>query len=150
MINSGNPDFSNHPCSDARAVFPYRPAEATPRPVVSVITPYYNTDEVFPETARSLFSQSFQEWEWIIVDDGSTDPASLKRLADVAGSDSRVRVVHQENKGLPLQGMRPSEPRAAPTSACSTATTCWSRHLSRNASGFSSRSPHSAFAIPGR
>jgi glycosyltransferase involved in cell wall biosynthesis len=99
MINSENPEFSNPPGSDARPAFPYRPVEASPRPVVSVITPYYNTGEVVLETAWSLFNQSLQEWEWVIVDDGSTDSAALEGLAAVEKADPRVRVVRQPNKG---------------------------------------------------
>jgi cellulose synthase/poly-beta-1,6-N-acetylglucosamine synthase-like glycosyltransferase len=83
MIDTENPDFKNLPSSDARPRFPYRLADTPLQPVVSVITPYYNTDEVFAETARSLFDQSFQEWEWVIVNDGSTDTQSLERLAAV-------------------------------------------------------------------
>ena len=99
MINIENPDFANLPSLDARPRFPYRAAEAVLQPVVSVITPYYNTDEVFPETARSLFNQSFQEWEWVIVNDGSTDPSALARLAAVEESDARIKVINQPNSG---------------------------------------------------
>lgn len=99
MIDIENPDFANLPCSESRPQFPYRPAEARPEVVVSVITPYYNTDEVFLETARSLFNQSFQEWEWVIVNDGSTDTSSLERLAAVEKSDPRVKVIDQPNSG---------------------------------------------------
>lgn len=99
MINIENPDFANLPSLDARPQFPYRLAEAVLEPVVSVITPYYNTDDVFPETARSLFNQSFQEWEWVIVNDGSTDPSALARLAAVEQSDARIKVINQPNSG---------------------------------------------------
>src|SRR5450759_5133593 len=99
MIDTENPDFKNLPSSDSRPRFPYRLADSPLQPVVSVSTPYYNTDEVFAETARSLFDQSFQEWEWVIVNDGSTDTPSLARLAAVEKSDSRVNVIHQTNSG---------------------------------------------------
>lgn len=99
MIDIENPDFTNHPSSEARPLFPYQPVAFPSQPVVSIITPYYNTDEVFFETARSLFNQSFQEWEWVIVNDGSTDPSSLARLATVEKSDPRVKVIHQTNRG---------------------------------------------------
>ena len=99
MIDVENPDFKNVPSSDARPRFPYRPADASSQPVVSIITPYYDTDEVFLDTARSLFNQSFQEWEWVIVNDGSTEPSSLARLAAVGTGDSRVKVVNQPNRG---------------------------------------------------
>lgn len=99
MIDIENPDFKNLPSSDARSRFPYQPADVPSQPVVSVITPYYNTDEVFLETARSLFNQSFQEWEWVIVNDGSTEPSSLARLTAVGTSDPRVKFINQRNRG---------------------------------------------------
>ena len=66
---------------------------------VSVITPYYNTEAFFVETFVALQAQSLQNWEWIIVDDGSTDQASVERLASVALQDSRIRVSRQANAG---------------------------------------------------
>jgi len=99
MIDIENPDFANLPCSESRPQFPYRPAGPAQEPVVSVLTPYYNIDDVFLETARSLFNQSFQEWEWVIVNDGSTDPSAPARLAAVQHSDPRVRLINQPNGG---------------------------------------------------
>lgn len=66
---------------------------------VSIITPFYNTDEIFLETVHSLCAQSLQNWEWIVVDDGSTDLESIKRLELVASQDKRVKVLRQENAG---------------------------------------------------
>lgn len=66
---------------------------------VSIITPYYNTEEFFVETVISLKNQSLQNWEWVIVDDGSTDEKSVERLASVAASDGRVKVIRQTNAG---------------------------------------------------
>lgn len=66
---------------------------------VSVITPYYNTEAFFVETSVALQAQSLQNWEWIIVDDGSTDETSVARLAEVAARDSRISVIRQENAG---------------------------------------------------
>lgn len=99
MIAAEQPDYANTPASPGRSTFPYRPAGARQTPVVSVITPYYNTDEVFLETARSLLGQSLQAFEWIIVDDGSSDPASLARLHAVQESDARIKVIVQDNAG---------------------------------------------------
>ncbi len=66
---------------------------------VSVLTPYYNTEEFFVETWIAIQAQSLQNWEWIIVDDGSTDPASVERLSRVAALDARIQVIHQTNAG---------------------------------------------------
>ena len=66
---------------------------------VSIITPYYNTKAFFVETIVSVQAQSLQNWEWLIVDDGSTDQASVNRLADFAAKDNRIKIFRQENAG---------------------------------------------------
>lgn len=98
MFNPEHPDYTNHPASTGRPVFPYIPAGKGPV-TVSVLTAFYNTDDVFLETAQSIFGQSLQEWEWVIVDDGSTSEAAQRRLAEIAGQDPRIRVIRQENRG---------------------------------------------------
>jgi glycosyltransferase involved in cell wall biosynthesis len=99
MINTKQPDFLNTPAAASRPAFPYHQAEISAAPIVSVITPYYNTDEVFLETVQSVLGQSCQNLQWIIVDDGSTDDASLARLRAVEASDARIKVVLQKNAG---------------------------------------------------
>ena len=41
--------------------------------LVSIVTPVHNGEDFFAETIRTVLSQSYTSWEWIIVDDGSTD-----------------------------------------------------------------------------
>ena len=43
------------------------------KPLISIITAYYNSAQYIRQTANSVFNQTFPYWEWIIVDDGSTD-----------------------------------------------------------------------------
>jgi glycosyltransferase involved in cell wall biosynthesis len=83
------------------AHFPYgyRPASCAP-PAVSVITPYYNTGPIFLETVQSLLRQSLQQWEWIIVNDGSDDAAALRALLPLRNADARIRVIDQPNRGV--------------------------------------------------
>jgi len=101
VIDPKNPDFSNTPASPDRAAFGYRPAEAGAAPCVTVVTPFYNTGQIFHETARTILRQSLQQWEWLIIDDGSEDSESLKILDHYAHMDPRIRVIrHAENKGL--------------------------------------------------
>jgi len=65
------------------------------------VTPYFNTGVVFRETAVSIFRQSFQDWEWIIVNDGSTNVEALAVLDEYRNRDPRVRVLDlPENRGL--------------------------------------------------
>ena len=69
---------------------------------VAIITPFYNTGAIFHETAASVFAQTCQNWEWIIVNDGSTDAEALATLNLLRHiGDSRVVVIDQQNYGLP-------------------------------------------------
>lgn len=68
--------------------------------LVSVITPFYNAGKYFEETFNSVMNQTFPWFEWIIVDDGSTEKVDIELLDNYAKKDSRIRVIHQENGGL--------------------------------------------------
>lgn len=98
MIDNNDPDYTNTPASGGRSTYQYTPLESAP-PLVSIITPYYNTGPVFLETVRSIQRMSFPYWEWVIVDDGSTRVESLEQLKRVQASEARVRVIHQPNSG---------------------------------------------------
>lgn len=65
-------------------------------PTVSVIIPTYNRSGYLAQALRSVVNQSFQDWEAIVVDDGSTDST-----ADMVSSfdDTRIRYLHQPNTG---------------------------------------------------
>lgn len=67
--------------------------------LVTVIIPCFNYGWILSETLDSLLQQTYQYWEAIIVDDGSTD-----NTKDVAASyvnlDSRFRYIYQNNSGL--------------------------------------------------
>ena len=69
---------------------------APSEPLVSVIVPTYNYARYIGETLESLRSQTFAEWECIVVDDGSTDDTSAI-IATHAAKDGRIRYVWQEN-----------------------------------------------------
>lgn len=101
MIDPNNPNFGNTPLSPERPCFGYSPTYAPVRPHAAIITPFYNTGPIFHETARSVFQQSLQQWEWLIINDGSTDPQSLSILGEYRQIDPRVRVIdHDVNRGL--------------------------------------------------
>lgn len=68
--------------------------------LVSVIVPSYNSSAYIEKCAASILSQSHKNLELVIVDDGATDD-SPQKVDRLASRDSRVVVVHQENKGLP-------------------------------------------------
>ena len=65
--------------------------------LVSVVLPCYNTEPYIEGAVRSILNQTFQDFELIIVNDGSTDQSS-KILAKL--SDSRIKIIHQANQGL--------------------------------------------------
>ena len=65
----------------------------------SIVIPVYNTEKYLDCCLESVLTQSFQDFEIILVDDGSPDRAPA--LCDAwAEKDCRIRVVHQENGGL--------------------------------------------------
>ena len=69
------------------------------KPAISIITPFYNGGETLLETANSVISQTYPFFEWIIVNDGSPDKESVKKLENVSKIDSRIKVYHKENGG---------------------------------------------------
>ena len=65
---------------------------------ISVIVPVYNCEDYLEESLGSILNQTFNDIEIICIDDGSTDD-SLRILNEMASSDSRVEVFHNENQG---------------------------------------------------
>ena len=69
------------------------------KPLISVIIPCYNQARYLPEALESLLAQSLQDWECIVVNDGSTDN-TIEVAAAYEARDSRIRLVSQKNRGL--------------------------------------------------
>jgi glycosyltransferase involved in cell wall biosynthesis len=65
--------------------------KSTSQPLVSVVTPVYNGAEYLPECIESVLSQTYQNWEYTIVDNLSTD-ASFQIAQRYAAGDPRIRV----------------------------------------------------------
>ncbi len=68
-------------------------------PKVSVIIPTYNFAKYLPEAIESVLKQTFKDWELFIVDDGSSDGTA--EVVRTYLSDSRIKYVYQDNRGLP-------------------------------------------------
>ena len=68
-------------------------------PKVSVIIPAYNQAEYLEDALNSVLNQTFQDWECIIVNDGSTD-MTREVILSYAKIHSRIRYVEQSNSGL--------------------------------------------------
>lgn len=67
-------------------------------PEISVIVPVYNAEQYLEGCMRSIFSQTFQDFEVILVNDGSTD-GSAEMCKKYRDSDSRVIYIEKENGG---------------------------------------------------
>jgi glycosyltransferase EpsE len=63
---------------------------------VSVITPAFNAERTIVKAVDSIRKQTYNAWEHIIVDDGSTDSTWLI-LSTLASNDNRLKIFHQEN-----------------------------------------------------
>ncbi len=68
-------------------------------PLVSVIIPVYNVRPYLCEALDSVLGQTYQNLEILIIDDGSDD-GSEKICNEYGKKDSRIAVIHQENRGL--------------------------------------------------
>lgn len=66
---------------------------------ISIIIPVYNTERYFRRCLDSIASQSFKDWECILVDDGSTD-GSQAICDEYAKKDCRFIVIHKDNEGV--------------------------------------------------
>lgn len=67
-------------------------------PLVSVIIPAYNRGDVLSRTIESVLSQTFRDFELIIVDDGSTDNTKTV-IYNLAKKDNRIKYIWQSNSG---------------------------------------------------
>lgn len=67
-------------------------------PKISVIVPVYNTEQYLPRCIDSILSQTFTDFELLLIDDGSKDNSG-KICDEYAAKDSRIRVFHKKNGG---------------------------------------------------
>ena len=67
-------------------------------PKVTILTPSYNRAHTLPRVFESLQKQTFKDFEWLIIDDGSTD--NTKNLVEEfqKEADFKIRYYHQENQ----------------------------------------------------
>lgn len=67
---------------------------------VSIIMPVYKVEEYVGKAIESILAQTLQEWEFLIVDDGTPD-RSGEICDQYAENDQRIHVIHKENGGAP-------------------------------------------------
>lgn len=68
-------------------------------PLVSIIVPIYNAEKTLRRCIDSILSQTFSDWELLMIDDGSTDQSGT--ICDqYAIKDKRIKVFHKKNGGV--------------------------------------------------
>jgi glycosyltransferase involved in cell wall biosynthesis len=87
-----------------RHIFQRRPMNqnakpATSRPIISCVMPVYNCEKYLEESINSILGQTFRDFEFIIINDGSTD-SSPKIIEAMRLIDDRIVLITQENKGI--------------------------------------------------
>lgn len=69
------------------------------KPLFSIIVPIYNVEEYLPQCIESVLKQNLQDYELILIDDGSTDSSS-KICEQYSKKYSSIKLIHQSNAGL--------------------------------------------------
>ena len=69
-------------------------------PLVTIAIPIYNAEKYLRYAIQSCINQTYQNWELLLMCDGSTD-TSIGIMEEMAAYDSRIRVIYDDvNKGL--------------------------------------------------
>lgn len=63
-------------------------------PLVSVVTPFYNTREFLPECIESVLRQTYENWEYVLVDNSSTDGSSEIAADYACRYPGKIRLIH--------------------------------------------------------
>ena len=75
------------------------PKNQATQSVISVVMPVFNGERFLREAIDSILTQTYMDFEFIIIDDGSTD-CSPSIIASYAYQDSRIKPFRQENRGI--------------------------------------------------
>ena len=81
-----------------RKILKFKETEFEPK--ITIITAYYNGHKYIDQTINCVLNQTFPFWEWIIVNDGSTNKESIEKLKEIEKIDKRIKVISKENSGL--------------------------------------------------
>lgn len=73
--------------------------EEIKKPLVSIIVPVYKAEKYIRKCLDSIITQTFVDWEAILVDDGSPDRCG-KICDEYAKQDDRIKTFHIENSGV--------------------------------------------------
>ena len=70
------------------------------QPLISIITPVFNTPVAWLEQAVvSVLAQVYENWELLLIDDASTESATVDLLSELERRDSRIRIIRREKNG---------------------------------------------------
>lgn len=69
-------------------------------PLVSIVVPYFNRADTIDETIQSVFVQTYSNYELILVDDGSSDLESIKKLEQLQKDYPSIIILKQKNQGV--------------------------------------------------
>ncbi len=72
--------------------------EHNENPLVTIVIPAFNHESYVEDAVRSVMAQHYENWELLLIDDGSTDKTG--EICDRFAEKDRIRVIHQENMGL--------------------------------------------------
>jgi glycosyltransferase involved in cell wall biosynthesis len=75
-----------------------RSVDSAENPLISVVMPVYNAERYVADAIRSILAQTYENFEFIIVDDGSTD-GSVNIVREFAAQDARIRPYFLEHQG---------------------------------------------------
>ena len=71
------------------------------RPLLSILTPTFNpTDEFLTGAIESVIAQAYENWELILIDDGSSDSRARALLKNLGQRDARIQIGVQEHGGI--------------------------------------------------
>ncbi|MCL2689227.1 MAG: glycosyltransferase family 2 protein [Chitinispirillia bacterium] len=86
-------------CLEVEKVDRKQAGEAASLPLISIITPCYNSEQYIAKTIESVLAQTYTNWEMLITDDCSTD-RSLEIVQSFAKEDKRIKIIrHEQNCG---------------------------------------------------
>ena len=69
------------------------------QPLVSILTPFKNTESYLDECLQSILKQTYENWELLIVDDGSTD-SSYNLVETYTKKDGRIKLLKNDGYGI--------------------------------------------------
>lgn len=80
----------------------YTKVKAVTKPEVSIITPMFNALKYIKATAESVLTQTYTDFEWIIIDDYSND-GSFQYICELAENDPRIKPIKMPRNGGPIK-----------------------------------------------